>query len=193
VARPPVERDPGAPEPISVRYLIPVDRGSSPVERIHWTPIGPGTAGWDLGAAAANAAIPKRGGDKVALATKDHDDAPALAERSFEPDATFQEYEVDSAATRDPASGGPVYPDDLRQKGVQGEVVVEFTVDTTGHADSATFTVVEATHPEFAAAVREALPRMLFTPAVTRGRRVRQLVRLPMKFKLLTETASQGT
>jgi protein TonB len=191
-ARPPVERDPGAPEPISVRFLIPVDQGSSPVERIHWTPIGPGTAGWDLGATAANAAIPKRGESEVALATND-DAAPALPDRSFEPGATFQEYEVDSAATRDPASGGPIYPDDLRQKGVQGEVLVEFTVDTTGHADSATFTVVEATHPEFAAAVREALPRMLFTPAVTRGRRVRQLVRLPMKFKLLTETASQGT
>jgi hypothetical protein len=33
---------------------------------------------------------------------------------------------------------------------------------------------------------------MLFTPAVARGHRVRQLVRLPMKFKLITETA-QGT
>ena len=191
-ASPPRVREPGEPEPISVRYLIPVNEGSTPVERIHWTPIGPGSAGWDLGAAAADAAVPKRGEDEVALATQD-DAAPAAPEQAFKPDDTFEEYEVDSAATRDPASGGPVYPDELRVKGVQGEVLVEFAVDTTGHADSTTFTVVEATHPEFAQAVREALPRMLFTPAVTRGRRVRQLVRLPMKFKLLTETASQGT
>ena len=92
-----------------------------------------------------------------------------------------------AAATRDPASDGPRYPDALREKGVQGEVLVEFAVDTAGHADPATFTVVESTHPLFVDAVREALPNMRFTPAVAHGRHVRQLVRLPMKFKLMTD------
>ena len=190
--RPPNARAAGAPEPISIRYLLPPDQPQADlIERIHWTAIGPGTEGWDAGATAKNAALPTKGGDEVALATR-LTDAPQLPRDLFQPAATFQEYEVDSAATRDPASGGPVYPDDLRQKGVQGEVLVEFAVDTTGRADSASFVVVEATHPGFVQAVRDALPRMLFTPAVVHGHRVRQLVRLPMKFKLLAD-AAQGT
>ena len=97
----------------------------------------------------------------------------------------FTEEDVDSAATRDPASDGPRYPAALREKGVQGEVLVEFTVDTTGKADPQTFTVVETSHPLFTDAVRDALPLMRFTPAVAHGHHVRQLVRLPMKFRLI--------
>jgi TonB family protein len=186
-------RDPNAPEVISVRYLIPPNRpATAPEERIQWAALGPGTTGWAAGAEAADAALPKAGGDRVALATRDAS-ADMAPEPAFDPGQVFQEFEVDSAAAHDPRSGGPTYPDALRSSGVQGHVLVEFAVDTTGHADSTTFTVVEATHPEFAQAVREALPRMLFTPAVTHGRRVRQLVRLPMKFQLVTETAARGT
>lgn len=74
----------------------------------------------------------------------------------------------------------------LREQGMQGEVLVEFTVDTTGRADAATFTVVESSHPPFADAVREALPLMHSTPAVAHGQHVRQIVRPPMKFKLFS-------
>jgi TonB family protein len=191
-SQPPHARPEGAPEPISVRFLIPPNRAPAEVvEHINWAAIGPGTNGWELGDVAEAAAFPSRGGDEVALATH-LPDVPAVPD-VFQPAATFQEYEVDSAATRDPASGGPEYPDELRAKGVQGEVLVEFAVDTTGLADSTTFTVVAASHPEFARAVRDALPRMLFVPAIAQGRRVRQLVRLPMKFKLLAESAQGAT
>jgi TonB family protein len=190
--RPPTSHE-DRPEPISVRYLIPPDQPRVEVEeRINWAAIGPGTSGWDARTASRDGLVPAPGGDELAQATRPTK-VPVLAEDTFQLTMTYQEYEVDSAAARDPSSGGPTYPDELRLQGVQGEVLVEFAVDTTGHADSATFHVVEATHPQFADAVREALPRMLFTPAVARGRRVRQLVRLPMKFKLLTETAAQGT
>jgi TonB family protein len=181
------------PEALSIRYLLPPDQPHAvAVEHIDWASIGPGTNGWQTGADAANAAVPTRGGDDVAEASR-ATEVPVLEEEPFQQALTYQEFEVDSAATRDPASGGPAYPDELRAKGVQGEVLVEFAVDTTGHADSTTFVVVTASHPEFAQAVRDALPQMLFTPAVANGRRVRQLVRLPMKFKLLTETAASGT
>lgn len=184
--------DPGRPEPISVRFLIPPDQpGSGRAESIRYVALGPAAAGWDAGTAPAAAPAPDRGVQEVALATREPAPEPA-AEDAFDPGAVFQEFEVDSAAARDPRSGGPVYPDDLRLKGVQGEVLVEFAVDTTGHADEATFNVVQSTHPDFAAAVREALPRMLFTPAVSHGRRVRQLVRLPMRFKLVGEAAREG-
>jgi TonB family protein len=181
------------PEPISIRYLLPPPRPQiDPVEHIDWAMIGPGAPGWEDGTAAHDAALPTGGGNARPEATR-ATEVPVLTADAFQPSMTYQDYEVDSAATRDPASGGPEYPDSLRVRGVQGAVLVEFAVDTTGHADASTFTVVEATHPEFARAVRDALPRMLFTPAVSRGRRVRQLVRLPMKFELLVETAHQGT
>lgn len=170
--------------PISIRYLLPPDHVERAVgERIQWIAPGTGATGY----AAAGGAT---------RATRDPGDAPPPEARrpivpaaGDAPDETriFTVEDVDSAAARDPSSDGPRYPDALRQKGVQGEVLVEFTVDTAGHADPATFTVVESTHPLFADAVREALPLMRFTPAVARGHHVRQLVRLPMKFKLMTD------
>jgi TonB family protein len=182
----------GGPEPISIRYLLPPDQPRAvAAEHINWANIGPGTSGWPAGDEARTPALPTRGSEALAEATRTTE-VPVVADEFRDP-LTFQEFEVDSAATRDPASAGPVYPDELRVRGVQGQVVVEFAVDTTGHADSTTFRVVQTTHPEFAEAVREALPKMLFTPAVAGGRRVRQLVRLPMKFQLITETTAQGT
>lgn len=169
---------------ISIRYLLPPDKVQEPVgERIQFVPVGPGTSGWLAGADARATSVPVTGSREPAQATR----RPEPVDEGDLTDATtlFTEDQVDSAATRDPASAGPSYPDELREKGVQGEVLVEFAVDTTGHADPGSFAVVTASHPLFAEAVREALPRMLFTPAVAHGQRVRQLVRLPMKFKLM--------
>jgi TonB family protein len=189
-ARPPQVRAADEPEPISIRYLLPPRREPTvAVEGINWVALGPGRDGWAAAAPVAEGAVgPAR--EKRPRASEPPE--PEVETVVAQEEQTFQDYEVDTAAERDPASGGPDYPDELRVKGVQGEVLVEFAVDTTGHADETTFSVVAATHPEFAQAVREALPRMLFTPAVAHGRRVRQLVRLPMKFKLVTESA-QGT
>lgn len=193
VVRAPRARPSDAPEALSIRYLLPPDQPKAEaVEHIDWVAVGRGSDGWDAGSVAKSAALPTRGDDEVAMATRRRV-LPPTPDDPAQAATTYQDFEVDSAAARDPASGGPVYPDDLRVKGVQGEVLVEFAVDTTGHADSTTFNVVEATHPEFARAVRDALPRMRFTPAVAHGRRVRQLVRLPMKFKLLAESAGTGT
>jgi TonB family protein len=172
---------------ISLRYLLPPDRVQAPVgERIRFIAIGPGTSGWAAGNdPAATAGEPVVGSRQPAQATREPESVDD-GEKT-EPTTLFTEDQVDSAATRDPASAGPSYPDELREKGVQGEVLVEFAVDTTGRADPGSFTVVMTTHPLFADAVRDALPGMLFTPALAHGRRVRQLVRLPMKFKLLVE------
>ena len=171
---------------ISIRYLLPPDRGKQPVgERIRFVTVGQGTNGWMSGVDALTVAVPVAGDRPPSLAT-----TPVEVVDEGEPVSTtalYTEDQVDSAATRDPNSDGPAYPDALREQGVQGEVLVEFTVDTTGRADVRSFEVVEASHPLFAEAVREALPRMLFTPAVAHGQRVRQLVRLPMKFRLVVQ------
>jgi hypothetical protein len=63
-------------------------------------------------------------------------------------------------------------------------VTVQFVVDTTGHADTTTFAILEVTHAEFGESVRQALPNMLFKPAELQGRFVRQLVRQDFRFRI---------
>ena len=170
--------------PISIRYLLPPDHVEQAVgERIQWVAPGVGASGYPSGTNAVR--VTRDEGDAPPPEAKRPEPPPAGD--AFDETRLFSIEDVDTAATRDPSSDGPRYPDALREKGVQGEVLVEFTVDTAGHADPTTFTVVETTHPRFADAVREALPNMRFTPAVAHGRHVRQLVRLPMKFKLVMD------
>lgn len=184
----------GAAEgPISVRYLLPRDHEAAQAgEHVDFVAVGASSTGW----VQADAAGPETN-------LREGDAAPQRAAQPLTdvpdgdlPDETrlYTAEDVDSAATRDPSSDGPRYPDALRTKGVQGHVLVEFAVDTAGRADPATFTVVQATDPLFAEAVREALPRMHFIPARTRGRAVRQLVRLPMQFRLIaSDTESHAS
>jgi protein TonB len=73
----------------------------------------------------------------------------------------------------------------LRQAGVEGEALVSFVVDTLGRVDVATFKVIRTTHDLFAAAVKNALPRMRFIPAETSRGRVRQLVQQPFSFAIV--------
>src|SRR2546426_656795 len=63
----------------------------------------------------------------------------------------------------------PVYPDLLRQAGVQGRVVLEAVVDTTGRVLVPSVRVVSATNPGFVAAARQALLATLFRPAMMGG------------------------
>jgi protein TonB len=78
----------------------------------------------------------------------------------------------------------PRYPETLRGAGVEGEVVAEFVVDTTGRVEPATVTFPQRAHPLFEQAVRQALRGMRFRPAEAGGRTVRQLVRQPFVFAL---------
>ena len=171
--------------PISIKYLLPPDHVARAVgERIQWVAPGTGTTGYAAATAPAAATTADPGDAPPPQARRPE---PPTAGADFDETRLFSVEDVDTAAVRDPSSDGPRYPEALREKGVQGEVLVEFTVDTTGRADPSTFTVVESTNPLFTDAVREALPLMKFTPAVAHGRHVRQLVRLPMKFKLMTD------
>ena len=78
----------------------------------------------------------------------------------------------------------PRYPDALRQSGATGQVIVRFVVDTLGRAELADLTIVEATHPLFASAVKNALLGYRFTPGEAAGRKVRTLVQVPFSFTL---------
>jgi protein TonB len=78
----------------------------------------------------------------------------------------------------------PRYPEMLRSANVEGTVIMEFVVDTTGRVEPSGVRVVEGAHPLFEAAVRQALRGMRFRPAEAGGHRVRQLVRQPFTFSL---------
>ncbi|MBI2406955.1 MAG: energy transducer TonB [Gemmatimonadetes bacterium] len=110
--------------------------------------------------------------------------APEPIEQAAAAQNAFTLQDVDTAAVRDPTSAVPAYPQLLEKQGIEGMAVVRFVVDSTGLADLATFRVVETNHSLFAAAVREALPRMKFHPATVGPRKVRQMVELPFRFNV---------
>ena len=70
-------------------------------------------------------------------------------------------------------------------------MAVEFVVDTLGLADSASLNIVSVSHIAFADAVREALPRMRFSPAELGGRHVPERVLQQFKF-VLPQTAANS-
>ena len=73
---------------------------------------------------------------------------------------------------------------DLRQAGVSGCVIVQFVVDTLGHADRSTLKLLVYSHRRFVESLWDALPKMRFSPAELDGRKVRQLVHQPFTFTI---------
>lgn len=108
------------------------------------------------------------------------------------PDSVFTQLDVDSTVSRYPGSAAPAYPAEMLKQGVQGSVVTQYVVDTTGFADTTSLRILSTTHAEFADAVRAALPYMRFFPAKVGDRKVRQLVEQEFSFKI-EQAASQTT
>lgn len=94
----------------------------------------------------------------------------------------FLESEVEKPVAVLPGTAGPAYPETLRAAGVEGQVMAQFVVDSTGRVELSTFRALESQHPLFTAAVRSALSRMRFLPAEARGARVAQLVQQSFQF-----------
>jgi protein TonB len=97
---------------------------------------------------------------------------------------TYFESMVDVSARALPGNRAPTYPHQLRELGVEGAVLAQFVIDTTGRVDSTTIRSLGATHPLFDRSVRDALVDMRFTPAESGGRTVRLLVRQSFVFRL---------
>ncbi len=82
------------------------------------------------------------------------------------------------------SSGKPRYPESLRQAGVDGSVLIQFTVDTTGRVDMGSVKVLNSTHDMFTSAVRQSLGAFRFKPAEVNGKRVPALAQMPFEFHL---------
>lgn len=76
------------------------------------------------------------------------------------------------------------YPEMLRQAGVQGQVVAEFIIDTTGHVERNSFKIVQSSHPLFDGPAREAIMSCRFRAGRISGRAVRVRVQQPVNFTI---------
>jgi len=99
-------------------------------------------------------------------------------------DQPYFDFQVEKPVVMAPGAQGPQYPDMLRTAGIEGTVLAQFVVDTTGRAEMNTFKVLKSDNAQFANAVKNALQRMRFLPAEVGGRKVKQLVQQPFQFSL---------
>jgi TonB family protein len=191
----PSEMKPEAPENFTpVQYLIPKEQlaGSRPQrEQISWVSL-------DTRLGEGFAPPLERPKDEERLevvvprgeaAQIDTGQAPTAPQPPIElGDSIKTEIEVDSAVMRYEDSAAPPYPETLLKRRIEGSVIVQYVVDTTGHADTSTFRVVAATHNDFALSVKRTLPLMRFHPAIMNNHRVAQLVQQPFVFKIVDTT-----
>ena len=171
----------------AIRFLLPPDQRQAHSEeaKSQWAAQRAGPAPTAM---VAEPPLPKNTGSD---ATGDmNGSAPLSLEESAKAQDAFTLIDVDSVAARDPESAAPVYPARLQEQGVEGVTLVRFVVDTTGRADPESFLVIQASHPLFSAAVREALPGMKFAPARIGALKVRQLVEQPFVFRIVRHATS---
>ena len=85
-----------------------------------------------------------------------------------------------------PGNAPPRYPDMLRSANVEGEVLMQFVVDTTGRVllNDPQTRVLKSSHELFTNSVRQHLSVARYYPAEIGGRKVRQLVQQPFNFAL---------
>ncbi len=100
-------------------------------------------------------------------------------------DQPYFEFQVEKQAASVPGSLTPQYPEILRSGGGgDGKVVAQFVVDTTGRADMSTWKILESTNDLFSQAAKDGVRKAKFYAAEIGGRKVKQLVQLPLSFAL---------
>ena len=111
---------------------------------------------------------------------------PGVAVRDGRPSSNepLFEFTLDKGAAPIPTAARLRYPEKLRAANVEGEVVVQFVVDTNGRADTSKMKVIRSSHELFTAAVKELLPELRFTPAEVGKHKVSELVQQPFTFSL---------
>ncbi len=96
---------------------------------------------------------------------------------------TFREAAVDERPER--LSGPmPRYPEMLRQAGIEGTVLLEFVIDTSGHVEAELIKVLSSTNRAFEGPARDVIRRSLYRPGRVRGQAVRVLVTQQIGFTI---------
>ena len=97
-------------------------------------------------------------------------------------DQPYFEFQVEKPAMPREGNPNPKYPSMLESSRVEGEVLAQFVVDTSGKAEMSTFKVLQASNDLFASSLKTTLPQWRFYPAEAGGHKVKQIVQLPLKF-----------
>ena len=96
---------------------------------------------------------------------------------------TFLETAVDERPER--LSGPyPRYPEMLRQAGIEGTVLLEFVIDTSGRVEEATLKVLQSTNRAFEGPAKDVIRKSLYRPGKVRGQAVRVLVSQQIGFTI---------
>ena len=76
------------------------------------------------------------------------------------------------------------YPPDLRAADIEGEVLVQFVVNTEGRPEMDGLLIVSSTHMAFEGPTRELVRGLRLEPARRNGRAVRAAIRLPVMWSI---------
>ena len=115
--------------------------------------------------------------------SRDYATASQYIAKLLRDSAVFLERDVDAVVQVESGElRRPLYPESLFVAGVPGVVLAEYVVDAEGRVIPESFSIVLATHREFAASVRRAVFPQRFIPAQKNGRAVAQLVQQPFQF-----------
>lgn len=76
------------------------------------------------------------------------------------------------------------YPDILRHAGIEGTVLVEAIIDTTGRAEPASIRIVQSSNAAFEPSAKEVVLKSVYRPGRMYGRPVRVLVNVPVNFSI---------
>jgi len=170
-----------------VVYIPPPDRvpaTASSGPAVRYVELAPEGLGTGMGARMMGDARPVTADQTTGNKARDSVTAPAEVAAPPSQDSVFSILDVDTAVVRSANSAAPAYPLTLLTAHITGSVSAQYIVDTTGFADTSSFTVLKATQPGFVAAVREALPYMRFQPAKIGAMKVRQLVEQQFSFHI---------
>jgi protein TonB len=95
----------------------------------------------------------------------------------------FAESVVDEVPER--ISCPPVdYPRMMQQANIEGQVLLQFVVETDGHVTSGSIETLSSSHRAFEGPARDMIARCLFRPGRVRASPVRVLVQMPILFTL---------
>jgi TonB family protein len=97
---------------------------------------------------------------------------------------TYSVSTVDEAPQR--ISSPPLeYPRMMQRAGIEGTVVVQAIVDSTGRVEKGSAVIVQSDNAAFDGAAKRLVEHSLFQPGRVRGRAVRVLIQIPVQFRLV--------
>src|SRR5207249_3646336 len=78
----------------------------------------------------------------------------------------------------------PVYPPLLQQAGIEGTVMVQAIIDTTGRVEPNSIKIAQSPNPGFDQSAKNVVLKSLYRPARVYGRPVRVLIQIPINFQI---------